>query len=103
MIDFNMNKSKEENIDKEVIYFASTIKSILTNKKINNEFNSLSLFQTANLWTNISDTTSVKNINNLEAGNYLVFKKDTFYIKKYWDFEYRPSSITKFENIKISK
>ena len=87
-------------IDKENIYFASTIKSILTNENIYNEFNSLSLFQTANLWTNFSDTTSVKNIKNLEPGNFLVFQKDKFYIKNYWDLEYRPILINSFNNMK---
>jgi asparagine synthase (glutamine-hydrolysing) len=85
------------------LYFASEIKSIFMEKKIQREINPIALDQIFTFWAPLPGVTAFKNIHELEPGQFLHLHNGDIKIKKYWHFpvpsrsehiEYSPEELT---------
>ena len=68
--------------------FASEIKAILANKKVNRELDQRALNQVFTFWTTLPGRTMFKNIFELPAGSYLSITENHYYVNQYWDFDF---------------
>jgi asparagine synthase (glutamine-hydrolysing) len=70
---------------KNVFIFGSEIKTIVSTKVEDFKIDQQSFENTTMFWTNILNTTAIKNVFSLEPGNYLKFKNNKIIVKKYFE------------------
>ena len=69
-------------------YFASSIKSILQNKEILDDFNYKAYYQLISLWAPLSENSFFTSINSLEPGYFINQSLDGFKKNNYWDLDF---------------
>ena len=69
-------------------FFASEIKALFSNNKINRELDYIALNQIFTFWTTLPGRTIFKDIKELPAGSFLKLKGNKLSITKYWDFNF---------------
>ncbi len=70
------------------LYFASEIKAFLQHPDIDVKISHKALAQIYTFWTTLSPNTTFENIHELPPGSYLIFSKNKFEIKKYWELSF---------------
>jgi len=75
-------------LNKNNFYFASSIKSILQNKEIPNDFNYNAYYQLISLWSPIADNTFFKSIKSLEPGHAIKLTSHGIEKNTYWDIDF---------------
>jgi asparagine synthase (glutamine-hydrolysing) len=68
--------------------FASEIKAIFGNNKVNRELDKKAIDQLFTFWTTLPGRTIFKNIKELPAGSYLSITGGHILVKQYWDFDF---------------
>jgi asparagine synthase (glutamine-hydrolysing) len=76
------------NLENGVFTFASEIKSLFLQKRINPELSNENLTQVYTFWTAITPNTAFRNIFELSPGHYLTFNKNGLVIERYWELQY---------------
>ena len=74
-----------------VFTFASEIKCIFQQNKIEREIKSESLSQISTFWTTITPDTVFKDIYELSPGHYAIYNRNGFKSKRYWDLPFNNS------------
>lgn len=67
-------------------FFASEIKAIFSNSKIDRAMDFISLNQVFTFWTTLPGRTIFKDVKELPAGSYIKLKDNRITITQYWDF-----------------
>lgn len=80
------------------IIFASEIKSIFMDKRVNRDIDIYGLDQTFTYWMPLSPRTVFKNIFEIPAGHFLSVNKGEMKITKYWDIDFTIEPTTKSES-----
>jgi asparagine synthase (glutamine-hydrolysing) len=70
------------------LLFASEIKALFANEKVNREIEKESLNQVFSFWTTLPGSTMFKGIKELPAGSYLTASGNNLLVKQYWDFDF---------------
>jgi asparagine synthase (glutamine-hydrolysing) len=68
--------------------FASEIKALFANEKVNHILEKESLNQVFSFWTTLPGSTMFKDIKELPAGSYLTVFGGKLIVKQYWDFDF---------------
>lgn len=76
------------NFSDNVFSFASEIKSLLVQRRLNAEFNYENLSQIYTFWTTITPNTAFKNIFELSPGHFMVYNRNGLKIKKFWELSF---------------
>jgi len=76
------------NLSDSVFSFASEIKSLLVQKRINPRFNNRNLSQIFTFWTALTPNTAFENIYELPPGHFLFYNREGLVIEKYWELEF---------------
>ncbi|MEN8120600.1 MAG: asparagine synthase (glutamine-hydrolyzing) [Bacteroidota bacterium] len=75
-------------IQNNELYFASEIKAFLQHPDIDLKIDHKALAQIYTFWTTISPDTAFENIYELPPGSYIIYSKNKFEIKKYWELSF---------------
>lgn len=75
------------NLSDGVLTFASEIKALLKNTRINPEFSPENLAEVFTYWTAITPGTAFRDIFELSPGHYMIFSKNGLKINKFWDLK----------------
>lgn len=78
--------------------FASEIKSIFMDERVERTIDIYALDQIFTLWMTISPRTVFRNIFELPAGHFMIVKNKTRKIEKYWDVDFMPDNRNKSED-----
>jgi asparagine synthase (glutamine-hydrolysing) len=70
------------------LLFASEIKSLFADQRVNREIDPFALDQIFTFWMTIPPRTAFKDIHELPAGHYLIVEKGQVVQKKYWDLDF---------------
>ncbi len=70
------------------LLYASEIKAFLQHPDINLKLSAKSLSQIFTFWTTISPDTAFENVFQLPPGSYMIYSKNKFEIKSYWNLEF---------------
>jgi asparagine synthase (glutamine-hydrolysing) len=70
------------------LFFASEIKAFLQHPDIDVKIDYKALAQIYTFWTTISPNTSFENIYELPPASYMIYSKNKFEIKKYWELSF---------------
>ena len=76
----------------DTVYFASEVKSLLVTKQVPAKINTDAFFDFIHLWTALAPDTLFDDINQVPPGCYVEIDKTGLSSKRYWDFDYQPSS-----------
>ncbi|MBT6601154.1 MAG: asparagine synthase (glutamine-hydrolyzing) [Nitrospina sp.] len=68
--------------------FASEIKSIFQHHEVAPRLNRQSIAETFRFWTNIADTSSFENIQQLPPGHHAIYKRRELIIDRYWNWPF---------------
>jgi asparagine synthase (glutamine-hydrolysing) len=68
--------------------FASEIKSIFENPRVERTISKKGLLQVFTYWTTITPATAFENIHELSPGHFLIWKADGIIIEKYWELTF---------------
>ena len=84
------------NFSDKVFSFASEIKSLFVQKRLNPELSHESLSQIFTFWSAISPNTAFKDIFELSPGHFLVYNKEGIKIERFWElrFDKKDSSLS---------
>lgn len=74
------------------LIFASEIKSLFINERINREIDPYALDQIFTFWMTIPPRTAFRNIYELPSGHYMVVEKGNINIRRYWDPDFIPDT-----------
>lgn len=78
-------------LSKNVLIFASEIKSIITNKAINKELNNSIIGSYLSYRYIPGEQTFINNVYKLMPGHYLVFSKNKLTLKQFWNMDFASS------------
>ena len=83
--------------------FASEIKAIFANNKVNRKLDHKAMDQVFTFWTTLPGRTSFKDIKELPAGSYLSIIGNQVLVKQYWDFDFAlPNELTNYNSNEIT-
>ena len=68
--------------------FASEIKAIFQHEEVSPRLNPNSIAQTFRFWTNIGDTSSFEDIQQLPPGHHGIFKRKQMTVERYWNWPF---------------
>lgn len=80
-------------INQGVLYFASEIKAIFSQKHLTRELVPESLIQIYTFWSSTSPATPFRNILELSPGHYLTYNHKGITIERFWQLEFHPGSV----------
>jgi asparagine synthase (glutamine-hydrolysing) len=87
------------NLKDGVFSFASEIKSLFTQKRIERELSLESLSQVYTYWTAISPNTVFKGVCELPPGHYAIFNRKGLNINRFWELSFnQPESTLSFQD-----
>lgn len=87
------------NLRDGILTFASEIKAIFTNKRIERELDLKSLSQVYTFWTTVSPDTAFKNIYEIPPGHFAHFSRSGMKVSKFWELKYEgPDRSISFED-----
>lgn len=75
-------------LDKNILYFASEIKSLLTLPEIKNELDPVALDQIFTFWAPLPGRTIFKDIHELPPGHFLLAKNGGIHLQQYWQLNF---------------
>ncbi|MFC1853607.1 asparagine synthase (glutamine-hydrolyzing), partial [candidate division CSSED10-310 bacterium] len=75
-------------LSRENLLFASSVKSLTMRPEIESEFSYKAYNQLISLWTTYGDTTFIKNISSVRAGEFIEYSKKGLSKKFYWDLSF---------------
>ena len=83
---------------KQGILFASELKALLTDERVDREVNRQAIDRTLSFYSLPGEMTMFKHIHKLLPGHYLVVQDDKIIIKKYWDLNFAPNYTKNFKD-----
>lgn len=83
------------------LYFASELKAFLQHPEIQLKLSTKSLSQIYTFWTTISPDTAFENVYQLPPGSYMLYSKNKFEIKSYWNLEFAEEN--QYQNLSFNE
>jgi asparagine synthase (glutamine-hydrolysing) len=85
------------------LIFASEIKAILADRRVQPELNPAALGQIFTYWSTLSPNTVFKNIREIPPGHYLFTQAGNIIVERYWQLDFASEAVSPFQPSNIER